>query len=167
MAVAKGRAFLVYVGDDDAVVTGSDVIADLAKWTLVAGAQERSMTVTNEAIDGTTAPASLTGSLWQKQLAGAKSVSVDCAFRYLNQAEERTILEKAFSEDSLLKILLVYPPDDTPAAAAVAAATDSYGTQVFGEFLITSLSSSGSLSDTFNGSMSLSSSGPVQLVHPV
>ena len=50
MAVAKGRSFLVYVGDDDAVVTGSAVIADLAKWTLVAGAQERSMTVTNDCL---------------------------------------------------------------------------------------------------------------------
>ena len=167
MATAKGRAFLLYIGTDDAVITGSTPITDLAEWNLVAGAQERSMTLTNEAIGGTTAPVSVTGPLWQTQLAGAKAVAIECAFRYLNRAEERQLLDKAWAEGSLVKALLAYPPDDTPAAAAVAAGTDSFGTQIFGEFLITSLGSSGSLSDTFNGSLSLSSSGAIKLVHPV
>ena len=167
MAVAKGRAFLLYIGTGSgASVTGDDIITVGTDWTLVAGAQERSMTLTNEAIDGTTAPVALTGPLWQTQLTGAKAVAIECAFRYLNRGEERHLLEQAWSEASMVKALLVYPPDDTPAAAAVAADTDAYGTQVFGEFMITSLSSSGGLSDTFNGSLSLSSSGPVKLVHP-
>lgn len=168
MATSKGRAFLLYIGKDTADVTGSALIAgaELAKWDLVAGAQERSMTLTNEAIDGTSAPAALTSPLWQTQLSGAKSVAVECAFRYVNTVEERQLLEQAWSEKSEIKALLIYPPDDTPAVPA-ASASDSYGTQIFGNFLITALASSGGLSDTFNGSLSLMSTGPVKLVHPV
>lgn len=167
MAAAKGRAFLLYLGGSSASIAGSVIIANptSAGWTLVAGAQERSMTLTNEAIDGTTAPAALTDPLWQTQLTGAKSVAVECAFRYTNSAEERALLDAAWSEASVVKALLVYPPDDTPADTAVAAATDVFGSQIFGEFLITSLSSTGGLSDTFNGSMSLVSTGPVKLAH--
>ena len=167
MAVAKGRAFLLYLGGSTATVTGSAVIANPTSngWTLVAGAQERSMTLTNEAIDGTTAPAALPTPLWQTQLAGAKGVAIECAFRYTNSAEERAVLDAAWSEQSVVKALLVYPPDDSPVGAPVAAATDIFGSQIFGEFLITSLSSTGGLSDTFNGSMSLVSTGSVVLAH--
>lgn len=167
MSVAKGRAFLVYLGGSSASIAGTVVIANPLSngWTLVAGAQERSFTLANEAIDGTTAPAALTVALWQTQLAGAKSVSIECAFRYTNSAEERALLDAAWAEEATVKALLVYPPDDSPAGAPAAAATDSFGSQIFGEFLITSLGSSGSLSDTFNGTMSLASSGPVRLVH--
>lgn len=161
MSVAKGRAFLMYVGDADAPITGTAIQSDLAKWHLVAGAQERSVTVNNEAIDGTTAPASLADPLWQTQLAGAKSVTIECAFRYTNEQAERRILDEAWSEESHIRCLLVYPPDDTGSAAA----TDSYGAQIFGEFLITSLSSTGGLSDTFNASLSLTSTGPIRIVH--
>lgn len=167
MAAAKGRAFLLYLGTDAAVVTGVALIADFAEWQLVAGAQERSMTLANEAIDGTTAPAALTDPVWQVQLAGAKSVSIECAFRYVNDVSERAALDLGWSEDAIAKVLLVYPPDDTPRAVPVAAVADSYGSQIFGEFLITSLASSGGLSDTFNGTLSMSSTGPVKLVHTV
>ena len=167
MAAAKGRAFLLYLGGSSASIAGDAVIANplTAGWTLVAGAQERSMTLSNEAIDGTTAPAALTTPLWQTQLAGAKSVAIECAWRYVNGAEERALLDAAWSERSYIKALLVYPPDDTPEGSPVAASSDSYGSQIFGEFLITSLASTGGLSDTFNGSMSLTSTGPVKLVH--
>lgn len=168
MAAAKGRAFLLYLGGSAASIAGTDVIGSPASsgWTLVAGAQERSMTLTNEAIDGTTAPAALTDPLWQTQLSGAKSVAIECAFRYTNSAEERALLDAAWSEEAVVKALLIYPPDDTPDGAVAAAATDVYGSQMFGEFLITSLSSTGGLSDTFNGSMSLVSTGKVTLAHP-
>lgn len=167
MAVAKGRSFLLYLGGSSASIAGDSVIANplTAGWTLVAGAQERSMTLSNEAIDGTTAPAALTTPVWQTQLAGAKSVAISCAWRYVNGAEERALLDAAWSEQSHIKALLVYPPDDSPAGAVAASATDSFGSQIFGEFLITSLSSTGGLSDTFNGSMSLASTGPIKLVH--
>lgn len=161
MSSAKGRAFLIYVGDADAPISGNAVQTDLAKWKLIAGAQERSFTLSNEAIDGTTAPVKLTDPMWQRQLAGAKSITVECAFRYVNDATERRILEAAWSEESTLRILMVYPPDDTGAASD----NDSFASQVFGEFLITSLATSSSLSDTFNGALSMTSTGPVVLAH--
>ena len=168
MAAAKGRSFLLYVSTASALadVTGDALITNFSAWVLVLGAQERSMTISNEAIDGTTAPVDPTDPLWQTQLAGAKSVTIECAYRYLNMEGEKRVLDVAWAEEAIIKALLVFPPDDTPPTPTPQLA-DTYGSQIFGEFLITSLSSSGGLSDTFNGSMTLASTGPVKLVHTI
>lgn len=167
MAVAKGRAFLLYIGTSAAVVTGSAAIQAAtigSAWALVGGAQERSLDIALETIDGVTAPASLTDPIWSSAIAGARSVTVNCSARFLNEESERLVLNAALSASAEVKALLVYPADDD--AGDTASTDDVYGTQIFGRFLITSLSHSGSLSDTFNWSMTLASVGSITVVRP-
>lgn len=168
MAVTRGRAFLLYIGTGTADITGAAVITpnSASGWTLCAGCQERSMTINNEGIDATVVGADASTPTWATQIVGAKSVSIEAAFRFTNSAEERYLLDAAWASAGTVKALMVYPPDDTPATPA-AAATDIYGSQIFGEFFINSMGSSGALSDTFNGSISLVSQGAVKLVHAV
>ena len=165
MAVAKGRAFLVYIGTADAVVTGTTIITDLANWKLVGGAQERSITISNEAIDGTHAPATLTTPLWAVNLSGAKSVAIEVAARFVNEQAERELLNQVMTESAHVKVLFRWPDDDTPSGAPAAVATEPYGMQLKGEFLITSMAMTGGLSDTFNWSLSLVSNGEVKIVN--
>ena len=162
MAVAKGRAFLIYVGA--AVATAAD--ADETNFVLIAGAQERSLAINTEAIDGTHAPAALADPLWAINLSGAKSMAIECAARFVNDAGERRAMDIALSETTHVIIRLIYPEDDTPAAVPVAAPTDIYGTKISGEFLLTALSHTGGLADTFNWSMSLVLNGIPTVVLP-
>ncbi len=159
---AKGRAFLLYISDTTAAAAVPTAVGTLAAATnLIAGAQERSFTINNEAIDGTTAPAALTTPLWQTQFAGAKSVTIEASCRFVSDAAEAAAQAAAMSEDAYVNAALVYPAftDDGVKPAAGPA-----GSTLVGKFLITSLGASGSLSDTFNWTISLTSTGQVTIV---
>ena len=159
---AKGRAFLLYLMDTTATAappTAAGTIVSPAN--LIAGAQERSFSIDNEAIDGTTAPAALTTPLWRTQLAGAKSVTIEASCRFVNDAAELSVRTAAMSEDAYVMAALVYPADtdDGPAGSA-----GQQGDIVVGKFLVTSLSHRASLSETFDWSISLVSTGAVTIV---
>ena len=159
---AKGRAFLLYLSDTTASAAIPSSAGTLtATGNLIAGAQERSFTINNEAIDGTTAPAALTTALWQTQLAGAKSVQIEASCRFVSDAAEKAAIAAAMSEDAYMNAALVYPAFTDDGTAPTAGVE---GDILVGKFLITSLSASGSLSDTFNWSISLASTGAVTIV---
>ena len=159
MATAKGRAFLLYIGNSDADISGSTAIGSsdiTSDFNFVAGAQEKSFAINNEVIDSTVAPPDPDGAIWATRFAGAKAVTVSASARFVNEASERRILDAAVSAEANVPLLLIYPADDTPSSPAVSN-DDVYGTQIFGDFVITSLEQTGSLTDTFNWSITLES----------
>lgn len=153
----KGRAFLLYMGPTNFVVPSSGRVS-LSTWALVGGAQERSVDINTEIVDGTVAPATLTAPVWSEPLAGAKSVIINCSARFLNEAAERRILDAVVSGNAL-SCLLVYPTSDSPVS-------ELFGSQLAGRFQVTSMSMSGSLTDTFNWSLTLASVGRVHHAPP-
>ena len=159
---AKGRAFLLYLDDTDAATAVPTAVGTIASSAnLIAGCQERSFTINNEGIDGTTAPAALSTPLWATMFAGAKNVTIEAAARFVSDAAETAVFAAALAEDAYMNAAMVYPPftDDGPTPSS-----GDKGKTLVGKFLITSLTASGSLSDTFNWNISLTSTGPVALV---
>lgn len=157
MATTKGRALLVYFKAADTTKAAPATVAAVGT-DLLGGCLERSITVANEPIDSTVAPDKLTDVLWGTALAGAKSVTVEASGRFTNESAELVKIQAAMHENSLVDVAVVFPPKE--------ATNVVYGGAFVGRFTVLSWSASGSLSDTFNWSVSLQSNGAVTWVGP-
>lgn len=171
MSQTKGRAFLLFVATSaptaalpssvPAVAVASGVSTS-AGFTLIGAALERSVSVVNEAIDGTTAPAAITTPLWQTQIGGAKSVTISASGRFVDDAAEEMMEDIAYSERSFARMLIAYPAANAASVGANPAEAGSiYGRRLLGDFFITNWTASGSLTDTFNWSCEMTSTSAI------
>lgn len=172
MAVAKGRAFNLYVNTATFApgtvptlpakpVQTNSAAATGANWMLIAGAQERSLTITNEGIDGTTAPSAVSMPVWSRMLTGAKSVTMDAGLRFVNDAAEELLMSRALAEPAYIFAAMAYPIEAETLPGGTNGTAGPYGKAIRGKFLITSLAPRADLSDVFTMALSLASDGPV------
>lgn len=160
MAVAKGRAFLLYVEDGVSAVPTAKVTS-FGDWELVAAAQTVDFDLTTEEIEATVAPTGGASSvLWGARLAGAKQVSVTANLRFTNAKAERILLNKAVSETAQVKLLMAFPSESGDGS------DDLFSGQIAGEFMISSWSASAGIADPWNGTVTMVSTGTVNFILP-
>lgn len=100
MTAKKGRAFLIKIGDGEAIEA----------FTNFAGMTAKSLKINNERIDVTTPDAvAPEGVLWASSLSGAKSVSLSGDGKLVKDASEARLLALAMQDEAEANFEIVIP----------------------------------------------------------